>query len=37
MNDADAPRLLVEVGARSRMGGGWGYLTVGKGMVWVAA
>lgn len=31
------PGFLTKAGARSRMGGGWSYLTVGKGMVWVAA
>lgn len=37
MNDADAPRLLVEAGARSCMWGRYVYLAVAKGMVWVAA
>lgn len=31
------PGFAGSRGALAYMGGGWGYLTVGKGMVWVAA
>lgn len=38
MTDANAPRFPYKGrGALAYMGGGWSYLTVGKGMVWVAA
>lgn len=31
------PGFAGSRGALAYMGGGWSYLTVGKGMVWVAA